>query len=112
MKRTLFLAFAIAVGMMAWPDDAKAQGFGRVYVAPSYGGWSVGYGYTPGFAYQPQIYSGYWGWNRGHYDYQPGHFHRYGYVPPHVDYHHRGHYHAVNPYTGAISPFPHRHRHR
>ena len=110
MRRILFAA-ALAVGaFLAVPADAKAQ-FGPVH-RPG-GGWSANFSYvTPGYGYgyRPSYY-GYPGWSRGLFDFQPGHFHGYRYVPPHIDYHHRGHYHAVDPFTGRVSPFPHRHRH-
>jgi hypothetical protein len=104
--RRMLLVLALAAGAaLAWPETANAQHFHPRHR----GGWSAGYGYgVPGYGY------GYYGspWRyRGHYDYHPGHFHRYGYVPPHIDYHHRGHSHAVDPWTGLVSPYRHRHRH-
>lgn len=113
--RRILLAAALAAGaLLAAPADAKAQ-FGRVYTAPSYGGgWSGGFSYvSPGFGYgyRPSWYGGYQGPHIGYFVDQPGHFHGRRYIPPHTDYYHRGHYHAVDPFTGRISPFPHRHRH-
>jgi hypothetical protein len=108
MRRMLLVLAAAAGVALLTADSAKAQTF----VPARPGGFSVGLSYTtPGYGYQPSYYGGYPGAYRGHYDVHPGHFHGYRYVPPHVDYHHRGHSHAVDPYTGQVSPFRHRHRH-
>jgi hypothetical protein len=108
MRRSLFVAVAVACGLLFLPDAGQAQGHGHRHHGHNHSrGWSAGFGYVPSYSY-----GGYWGPNRGHYDYHPGHYHGWRYVPPHIDYHHRGHSHAVDPYTGAISPYPHRHWHR
>ena len=113
MRRILF-ATALAVGaFLAVPADAKAQ-FGHVH-RPA-GGWSVNFNYVSpaygfGYSYRPSWHGGYYGPGIGYFVEQPGHFHGRRYIPAHTDYYHRGHYHAVDPFTGRISPFPHRHRH-
>ena len=109
--RRILLATALAVGAaLAVPADAKAQ-FGPVYrPAPS---WSVNFNYVSpgyGYGYRPSWYGGNYGPGIGYFVDRPGHFHGRRYIPPHTDYYHRGHYHAVDPWTGRISPYPHRHR--
>jgi hypothetical protein len=110
--RRILLATSLAVcAALAMPADAKAQ-FGPVYrPAP---GWSVSVNYVSpgyGYGYRPYEYSGLYGPGISYFVDQSGHFHGYRYIPPHTDYYHRGYYHAVNPYTGRISPYPHQHRH-
>ena len=105
MRRMLLVAAAVVGAALFAPDAANAQ-FG-----PRYGGWSGGFGYSPGFGYGSSFYGGS-PWYRGHYDFRPGPFHGYRYVPPHIDYHIGRWSYAVDPWTGFVSPFPHRHRHR
>lgn len=110
MRRILLVGAAVIGIALAAPDGAQAQHFG-----PRHGsGFSAGFGYvTPGYGvgYSSSYYGGYPGWYRGHFDYHPGHFHGRRYIPPHIDYHIGRRSYAVDPWTGAISPFPHRHRH-
>src|SRR5688572_2733696 len=101
MRRILLVGAAVIGGALAAPDGAQAQHFGHRH-GP---GWSGGFGHvTPGygFGHRSSFYGGYPGWHRGHFDYHPGHFHGFRYIPPHIDYHHRGHSHAVDPWTGAV----------
>jgi hypothetical protein len=106
MRRILLVAAAVVGAALFAPDAANAHDPLR----PRYGGgWSAGYGYSPGFGYG----SSYYGYPRprGHLDYHPGHFHGGRYIPPHIDYHIGRRSYAVDPWTGYVSPFPHRHRH-
>ena len=76
---------------------------------PSYGSPGGGYG-SPGWYGNTGNGNGY---GRGHVDFVPGHYdaHRghFDYVPPHYDYHQGRQRYEINPWTGGISPFRHRH---
>ena len=108
--RRILLATALVVGaFLAVPADANAQFGHRHRPNP---GWSASFNsVSPGYGYRPSWYGGQYGPGIGYFVDQPPHFHGRRYIPPHTDYYHRGHYHAVDPFTGRISPFPHRHRH-